>query len=271
MLTLRIVLGNHPHQSRQTQGKESQNFLSLFRPHFLVTLGGHKSGFHHVSPSTPASLHLTSPRLWEISLPLSDKGIRKQLKVQEVEANKESIKRGSCYILDRGDILEQWNGNSAHPLLKAKGAELSRNWVDSREGKATLKVFDDGDDDKFFFDLGMPISDLPLQFPHSYSPASTPAISSAQAYSLLESSSFPTKLTVNSLTPTSLMLIITISRNAYYIFVGSKVELEKSRSAMMLGQRVLSGLIEKGRASNGRELIRVVEGKEGEQFFSSIM
>lgn len=54
------------------------------------------------------------------------------MRVTEVPANAEFIRRGDVFILDLGDKLLQWNGRECQPREKAKGAEVSRHWVDAR-------------------------------------------------------------------------------------------------------------------------------------------
>lgn len=229
-----------------------------------------------------------------------------------MEVKSGSVKRENVYILDKGDRIEQWNGKSSHPLEKVKAAELARCWVDERgdssfrthsvlilnhqlrssylaEGKATLTVFDDAaGDSTFFVHLGVTASSLPIHFP-PYSPAATPAISIAQAYSLSpppDSSTsaatslplpnkFHPSLVTSSSSPSSSstsLLIITISRSPYYIWVSSSLKSgsEESRKAMNEGLKILSGLVEKGRASEGRTVVRVVEGSEGDEFWEAV-
>lgn len=163
-----LVLGDGPVQHRHVQGTESSPFLALFRPHFLVAQGGIASGFHHVSPSTPDSLHLTAPRLWEINLVSPVGGGKKHVKILQVQAEGTSVRRENVYILDAGDRLVQWNGKDAHPLEKGAAAEAARSWVDGRGGKATLKVLDEGSGDtSFFLDLGVDSKDLPMRYVRS--------------------------------------------------------------------------------------------------------
>lgn len=260
------------------QSHESSSFLALFYPYFLVNLDGLDSA--HISPASILAISSTTPRLWQISLPLSEKGGRKQLKVQEVVAVTGSLTRNNVYILDRGDNLEIWYGKASHPFEKEKAHEIGEFWVESRGGKTTLTSFDDGsrEDDTFFIDLGISSANLPLHFP-PYSPAQTPAISSSQAYSLLNfdpssdsstSSSFPIKFNQKLLIPQATYLIITIARSAYYIWVGSEVSKEDGRRSMSIAQKIAGGLVERGRASAGRVIIKVTQKYEGEEFWNAI-
>ncbi|KAK4701212.1 hypothetical protein P7C70_g5024, partial [Phenoliferia sp. Uapishka_3] len=252
-------LGRSPTQHREVQSLESSTFLSLFHPHLVITLGGNASGFHHVDHA--ASIHLSSPRLWKISQP--DK---KHVKVQEVKAEAESIDRGDVFILDLGDKLLQWNGGKSAPMEKAKAAETARSWVDARDGKATLQVFDDGQGDSaFFLALGVPQNSLPftpatnaIQIP----PQSSQATSTSTCISLLSSdssaSATPTSFSRSHLSPPSLKLVIPARPPPIpaYIWVGSEVPMEETRFAFVRAQKFV----------HGRGLIAVKEGREGEGF-----
>lgn len=57
---------------------------------------------------------------------------KKQVRVLEVEAQVDSVRRGDVFILDLGNKLLQWNGRESHPLEKAKAAEVARAWEEGR-------------------------------------------------------------------------------------------------------------------------------------------
>lgn len=139
------LLGGEPVQHREVQGHESELFLGYFKNQIKLLDGGVDSGFKHVEPEKYRArlLHLKGKKL---------------VRVTEVDKSSNSLNSGDVFILDAGLHLYQWNGSSAGPKEKMKGAQLCRALDDERKGLATIHVFEengkDADNKEFFDALG---------------------------------------------------------------------------------------------------------------------
>lgn len=131
-------LNGLPVQHREVQGFESPLFLSYF-PIFIVQDGGIESGFKQVKPES------YRPRLLHV------KGTKKSIIVREVPMTHSSLNSGDVFIADLGLQLIQFNGKSAGPFEKSKGAELCRAFDDERKGAATVQVVEEGSKDMDVF------------------------------------------------------------------------------------------------------------------------
>jgi gelsolin len=123
-------LGGDPVQHREVQGYESDLFCSYFKNEIKLLSGGIDSGFNKVKPTE------YKPRLPWI------KGKRK-IRVTQVDMAASSLNSGDVFILDNGLDLYQWNGKSAGPGEKFKGAALCRAIDDERAGKPTVHVIEE--------------------------------------------------------------------------------------------------------------------------------
>lgn len=266
------VLKGSATQHREVQSQESSSFLALFHPSFLVSFGGHASGFHHVSPFSTDSLHLSSRRLWEVTLPVDVGGSRRhQPRVQEVPAKRESITEDNVFILDAGDTVSQWNGGKSHPLERAKAAEVARSWVDNRDGKATLQVYDEGSGDTtFFLALGVHVSELPLHFTSRDAGLVSTISSSPVSFSLpVDNAASPsfTPFSRSQLIPSALLLLVpTLAHAPLYVWVGSKVTLEQKKSAFEEVKKI--SLAEKPLMKRSWHMVK--EGQEDNAFWKAL-
>jgi len=127
------LLHQAPVQHRETQGHESQLFLSYFPKGIRVQEGGHASGFHHVDAVN------YKPRLLEVQG-------RKHARAVPVALQFSSLNDDDVFVLDLGKQIIQWNGATAHPLKKRKGNEICEELVEEREGKSKHTILDSGND-----------------------------------------------------------------------------------------------------------------------------
>ena len=119
-------LGGVPVQHREVCGAESALFLSYFKPNngLKILDGGVESGFNHVTPET------YKPRLLQV------KGLKKNVRIRQIELTCASLNSGDVFILDNGLTIYQWNGSSSGIFEKNKAALFSRSLDDERRGLA---------------------------------------------------------------------------------------------------------------------------------------
>ena len=115
-------------QYREVQGNESKNFLDLFSK-IKILAGGIDSGFNHVEEETfnDKLLHIT--------------GYGKKIQVYQVKIHVNSMNNADAFILDRGELLYQFNGNKATKDEKWRATQIV-NEIKGNRGKCELVLID---------------------------------------------------------------------------------------------------------------------------------
>jgi len=143
---LDTLLDDGPVQHRETQGYESDLFLTLFDD--VLQLGGVRyldggmeTGFKHVEPEKykPRLLHL--------------KGT-KRVRVTDVPLQISSINAGDVFIYDAGLKIIIWTGSSAGMFEKNKAREIGAAIQTERKGKVNIinvRQGENGEDIKTFY------------------------------------------------------------------------------------------------------------------------
>lgn len=112
-------------QSREVQGQESKQFLSLF-PKVTYIEGGVASGFHHVENAATYEARLYSVRK------VKGRGVIEQ----EVVLERASLNEGDCFVLDAGAKLYIYHGPEAVPLEKYEANTMAERLEVQRNGHA---------------------------------------------------------------------------------------------------------------------------------------
>ena len=133
LLTVELdqLLGDLPTQFRETQGRESDEFLQLFPNGVRYLAGGVDSAFNVVDRDARVT------RLLHV------KGSR-NVRVMEVPVALASLNSGDVFILDDGANLTQWNGARSSKREKSKALDITlaiKN--DERGGTSTVSVVDE--------------------------------------------------------------------------------------------------------------------------------
>mmetsp|Transcript_5934 Transcript_5934/g.21685 ORF Transcript_5934/g.21685 Transcript_5934/m.21685 type:complete len:360 (+) Transcript_5934:60-1139(+) len=118
-----------PVQHRETQGHESDLFMSCFPSGVHYLNGGVKSGFGDSSEKKEEH----KPRLFQA------KKSGRSVRHYEVPLARESLNHGDAFVLDAGDNVYTWFGDNCSPFEKAKATEIASGVVDSRAGKSAKK------------------------------------------------------------------------------------------------------------------------------------
>jgi len=129
------LLGDEPVQYREVQTNESKKFLELF-PKMTVLSGGVESGFNHIKPTEyqPRLLHCT--------------GFKQKVQIYEVPLAASSLNNSSCFVLDNGLTLFQFNGEKSTAWEKRKAAAIIQGLKAARLGKVQNEYTVDGLKDK---------------------------------------------------------------------------------------------------------------------------
>ncbi|RWS24426.1 villin-1-like protein [Leptotrombidium deliense] len=105
--------GGFPVQHRETQGHESNRFLSYFKNGIRLLDGGVESGFNHVDDEP-------QPRLFHV------KGKRKAVVKQCRQIGWSSMNKGDVFILDIVKYVFLWTGRSSNYFEKIQGAKVAQ-------------------------------------------------------------------------------------------------------------------------------------------------
>jgi gelsolin len=132
MIELDEKLGGTCIQHRETQERESTQFLGLFSNKITYLEGGVTSGFTFVEPCT-----LTEPHLFQI------KGTKKSntLRLIQVPVQRHSLNDGDVFVLAAGEAnVWLWLGKESNIDEKDKGRELAAAYCT----KGTVTVLEQG-------------------------------------------------------------------------------------------------------------------------------
>ncbi|CAH2064579.1 unnamed protein product, partial [Iphiclides podalirius] len=140
-------------QHRETLGRESQQFLSLFRPAIRYVDGGAASGFNHVVTNPGAEKRL-----------LQVKG-KKNIRIRQVDPIISSLNKGDCFILDVNNDVMVYVGDGARNTEKLKAISVANQVRDQdHNGRGRVEIVDqyssETDVQKFFTALGSGSKDL---------------------------------------------------------------------------------------------------------------
>ena len=134
MVELDDFLGGAAIQHRETQGNESELFLSYFGQEVTYWEGGIESGFRHVEPTKE------EPHLFHI------KGSAKSntLRLTQVPLRRDYMNSGDVFVLSAGDDgVWMWVGKEANKDEKTKGQQVAKGLC----SKGSVEVLDEGVND----------------------------------------------------------------------------------------------------------------------------
>ncbi|GMT10753.1 hypothetical protein PFISCL1PPCAC_2050 [Pristionchus fissidentatus] len=115
-------------QFRETQEKESSQFISYFRHGLRYLDGGADSA---LKKATDAK----EKRLYHV------KGA-KNIRMRQVPLSIDSLNKGDVFILDTVDVIYIWNGPESNNREKIKGAEIGRDIRAEHGHKSRLEIID---------------------------------------------------------------------------------------------------------------------------------
>lgn len=129
---LDAALGGRAVQHRESQGQETDKFLSYFKPCIIPEEGGVASGFKHVQEKTyPVRL-------------FACKG-KHVVHVTEVPYSRSSLNHDDIFILDTKSKIFQFNGSNSSIQERAKALEVVQYIKDNyHDGKCEVAAIEDG-------------------------------------------------------------------------------------------------------------------------------
>lgn len=126
---LDTFLDDVPVQHREVQDHESDLFKSYFK-NITILRGGVMSGFRHVEEET-----------YETRL-LHFCGTRKVVEIKEIPRCKDLLDENDVYILDRGMMIYQWNGQGSNKDERFKAMQHIIDLKNQRAGKPQSEVLE---------------------------------------------------------------------------------------------------------------------------------
>lgn len=121
-------LDGFPIQHRETQGHESELFMSCF-----------PSGVHYMKGGVPSGLADSSEKEKHTPRLFQAKKSGRSVRHFEVPLSRESLNHGDAFVLDAGEKVYTWFGDECSPFEKAKATEIASSVADSRAGKSQKK------------------------------------------------------------------------------------------------------------------------------------
>lgn len=135
------IFGGRCAHHREVEGHESQPFLALYKKENGISV----EDSNGVSTWISTNLENFKPVLLHV------KG-KKNVGVTPVLVSYESLNSGDVFILDTGLIIFCWNGISSSRAEKATGIQTVLKFRDSRGGKPTVVIVDEGKETQPFWD-----------------------------------------------------------------------------------------------------------------------
>ncbi len=126
---------------RESQGRESELFLTFFKNKLEILKGGIESGFKKIE----AEKHVN--RLLRVTLK------NKVTRVFEVKLERDSLNSKDCFLLDAGNYLYKWYGKSANHFEKFKAGEVSLALKEARKSVPKIIELEQDTDNGEFWDL----------------------------------------------------------------------------------------------------------------------
>ncbi|XP_057866984.2 villin-4 isoform X1 [Cryptomeria japonica] len=129
---LDAALGGRAVQHRECQGRETDKFLSYFKPCIIPEEGGVVSGFKHVEEKA-------------YTIRLFACNGKHVVRVREVPYSRSSLNHDDIFILDTKSKIFQFNGSNSSIQERAKALEVVQYIKDTfHEGKCEVAAIEDG-------------------------------------------------------------------------------------------------------------------------------
>eukprot|EP00979_Chaetoceros_neogracilis_P013538 scaffold3896_cov235-Chaetoceros_neogracile.AAC.3 len=241
-------LGDAPVQHRESQHCESEKFLKCFNGNIRYLDGGIDSGFRHVEEGAG-----------DVALPARLYQVRKcgrATKSTQVPLVCDSLNQNDAFVLDNGNVVYTWFGESCSPFEKSKAAEVGHNLVISRNGHATSEE-DVGDSDEFFGILG---GKGEIKVKGALEEHEMPVAQDTKLYVLSDESSVikveAREVLRDNLESNDVFLVDVGS--VVFVWIGSRSSLGEQSQAMRMAQKLMSAFNRGGNTN----VVRVLEGQE---------
>ncbi|XP_063899283.1 gelsolin [Helicoverpa armigera] len=227
-------------QHREVMGQESQQFKGYFPSGIQYLSGGNTSGFNHVVTNPGAEKRL-----------LQVKG-KRNIRTRQVDPVFSSMNKGDVFILDVGNDVLVYVGESARNVEKLKAISVANQIRDQdHNGRARVEIVDqyssDVDVQKFFTALGSGTREL---VPEASAGGDDQAFerSEAQSVVLLQLSEMNGKLSVTSiagpfrqdqLKPGDSYVLDTVT-GSIYVWTGRQSSDKEKNEAMTKAQQLIA-------------------------------
>lgn len=243
-------------QYREVQGNESKGFLDLF-PKIKILEGGIDSGFNHVEKEefNDKLLHIT--------------GYGKNIQVYQVKIHVDSLNNADAFILDRGELVYQFNGNKATKDEKWRASEIV-NEIKSNRGSCELVLIDGLNDksedaQKFWTVIGCSDDTIDLKDDDDDGKMDVELVmeSVSNASGHMEVKEIERGKTLNKENLDTMDCFIVDGGNSVYVWCGKKSNKSEKRAAM---KSAVEYLKLQGRDRNV-PIARMMEGRESDEFW----
>jgi hypothetical protein len=168
----------------------------------------------------------------------------------------DSLNQNDAFVLDNGNVVYTWFGESCSPFEKSKAAEVGHNLVISRNGHATSEE-DVGDSDEFFGILG---GKGEIKVKGALEEHEMPVAQDTKLYVLSDESSVikveAREVLRDNLESNDVFLVDVGS--VVFVWIGSRSSLGEQSQAMRMAQKLMSAF---NRGDN-TNVVRVLEGQE---------
>jgi len=259
------LFSGQPVQHREVMGYESQAFRKLFQGGVICLVGGVESGLSHVTRQQQAA------RLFQV-------GGGKVPILRQVDLEWANINHGDTFVLDAGNLIFIWSGESSSGSERLAAAALA-NKLRDRVGEGIVHLTDGQEEDLDEDELAVWSKHLPLEKRGLVAPADSDRRLSTivkEEICLYRCSDITGNLTINLVHSGNLQKEQLDSDDAFIIDAGNLgiwIWLGRRSNSNERSMAINTGLkfIEEKKLSKNTRITKVFMGGEPEDFKSLFM
>ncbi|XP_043939974.1 macrophage-capping protein isoform X2 [Protopterus annectens] len=229
-------LGGRPVQHRETQGNESELFMSYFPKGVKYKEGGVDSGFQKVQTG-PAKIQ----KLYQV------KG-KKNIRATEVSLKWSNFNRGDCFLLDLGETIIGWSGSQSNMFERQKLTEIANGIRDcERKGKSKVQIVVEGEEPEEMIQILGPKPQLADGNPEDDTKADVKHAKAVGLYKISDATGAMRLTVVSESSPFDRKLLVTddcfiLDNGKYgkiYIWKGNKANEEEKKAALLVADKFI--------------------------------
>lgn len=232
-------LGGRPVVHRETQGNESERFMSYFPKGVKYKEGGVDSGFQKVQAG-PVKIQ----KLYQV------KG-KKNVRATEVSLKWSSFNKGDCFLLDLGETIIAWSGSQCNIREKQKLTEIANGIRDlERKGKAKVQIVDEGEEPEEMIQILGAKPQLPDGNPEDDIKADEKHAKTAGLYKVSDATGAMRLTVASESSPFDRKLLVTddcfiLDNGKYgkiYIWKGKKANEEEKKASLLVADKFIKDM-----------------------------
>ena len=249
------LLGGSPVQHREVEGEESKLFVNCFPNDITYMEGGIASGFRRVADLENENHTNRLFRLYK-------KSGERVTRCFEVPLDSSSLNEDDAFLLDAGNKVYTWFGESVSAFEKNKSASVAHNIKEKRLGSCDC-ILDVGNEDEDFWELLGGKGEITSSSPVKEEEEESSATTEEESKKMFVLSNLSGQVTITSVPFSKESLVsddvcIIHVGNSLYVWVGKGSNKTEQQQAMMRSYQYLKAV----KKNTTTSVTRVMESQE---------